>query len=114
MKKSGFAMLASVLIITGCATGAGQQQSRPEMGMTMGGMTMPSNTMMMDMKNTDANGDGVISKDEFMKSHEAMFDAMKNKDGVIDAKEMAMHCNMMGSMMGHGGMDHDHMGKPNQ
>jgi hypothetical protein len=33
--------------------------------------------------------DGKISKEEFMKAHEARFDAMDaNKDGVIDADEM--------------------------
>jgi uncharacterized low-complexity protein len=37
----------------------------------------------------DANNDGTISKEEFVKGHEAMFDAMDtNKDGVLDASEM--------------------------
>lgn len=37
----------------------------------------------------DANKDGKVSKDEFMKGHEAMFAARDaNKDGVIDANEM--------------------------
>lgn len=46
------------------------------------------------MKEMDANGDGMISKDEFMKYHEKMFDALpKNKDGLVDLK--AMHAPAM-------------------
>ncbi|EGF32135.1 hypothetical protein IMCC9480_2874 [Oxalobacteraceae bacterium IMCC9480] len=46
------------------------------------------------MKEMDANGDGMISKEEFMKHHEKMFDAMpKNKDGMVDMK--AMHAPAM-------------------
>ena len=46
------------------------------------------------MKDMDANGDGMISKEEFMKFHEKMFDAMpKNKDGLVDLK--AMHAPAM-------------------
>ena len=41
------------------------------------------------MKEMDANSDGMISKEEFMKHHEKMFDAMpKNKDGLVDLKSM--------------------------
>ena len=37
----------------------------------------------------DANKDGKISKDEFMKGHAAMFDTMDtNKDGSLDKTEM--------------------------
>jgi Ca2+-binding EF-hand superfamily protein len=52
--------------------------------------------MKMDMKMMDSNGDGMISKDEFMKFHEMMFDKMKkNKSGMIDTHDMdAMHHNM--------------------
>jgi uncharacterized low-complexity protein len=43
---------------------------------------MPGPAMM------DANKDGKISKDEFIKAHEAMFDAKDtNKDGFIDQTE---------------------------
>ncbi|RJG21701.1 hypothetical protein [Massilia cavernae] len=45
----------------------------------------------MDMKMLDANGDGMISKDEFMKHHEMMWDKMKkNPSGMVDMKEMEM------------------------
>jgi hypothetical protein len=59
--------------------------------------------MKMDMKMMDANGDGMISKDEFMKYHEMMFDKMKkNNSGMVDLKDMeTMHQNMQ---MMHKGM----------
>ena len=42
-----------------------------------------------DMKTIDADGDGSVTKGEFMKSHEAMFGKKDaNGDGVIDASEM--------------------------
>lgn len=45
--------------------------------------------MMRSMQTMDANGDGMVSKEEFVKSHETMFDAMpKNKDGLVDMKDM--------------------------
>ncbi len=50
------------------------------------------------MKGMDANGDGMISKEEFMKFHEAKFDEMpKNKDGMVMVKDMEMmhHDKMM-------------------
>ncbi|MDB5933807.1 MAG: EF-hand domain pair family protein [Massilia sp.] len=52
--------------------------------------------MKMDMKSMDTNGDGMISKEEFMKFHETMFDTMKkNKSGMVDMKDMeAMHHDM--------------------
>jgi EF hand len=43
------------------------------------------------MKDMDTDNDGTISKEEFMKAHEAMWDGMKkNKDGLVDVKEMQM------------------------
>jgi EF hand len=46
---------------------------------------------MTQMKNMDTDNDGTVSKEEFMKSHEAMWDGMKkNKDGLVDVKEMQM------------------------
>lgn len=46
----------------------------------------------------DANQDGKVSKEEFMKAHEAMFDTMDaNKDGVLDKSEMGK---MMQGMCG--------------
>ena len=43
---------------------------------------------MKMMKMMDTNGDGMVSKEEFMKYHEKMFDMMdKNKDGMVDKAE---------------------------
>ena len=43
------------------------------------------------MKMMDTNNDGMVSKEEFMKHHEMMFDKMKkNKMGMVDMKEMSM------------------------
>lgn len=49
-----------------------------------------------DMKMMDTNKDGMISKDEFMKHHEMMWDKMKkNSGGSVDMKDMeAMHKDM--------------------
>lgn len=49
------------------------------------------------MKMLDTNGDGMISKEEFMKHHEMMYEKMKkNSAGMVDVKDMeAMHHEMM-------------------
>lgn len=57
--------------------------------------------MKMHMKMMDSNGDGAISKEEFMKHHEMMYDKMKkNERGAVDLKDMSMmgphDMNMMG------------------
>lgn len=70
--------------------------------------------MMMDVKKFDANGDGMLSKEEFIKAHEAMFDRMKGSNGMIAIKDMPMQgMGMMGkgNMMGNGHQMHEHMGK---
>lgn len=55
-------------------------------------------SMSKDMKAMDTNGDGMISKEEYMKHSEMMFEGMqKNKDGMIDMKHMSM--TKGGSMM---------------
>jgi hypothetical protein len=58
----------------------------------------------MNMKMMDANGDGMISKDEFLKFHEMLFDRMKkNKAGMVDMKDMdMMHQNMQMMHQGQG------------
>jgi hypothetical protein len=49
------------------------------------------------MSAIDANGDGLISKDEFMNFHAAMWDKLpKDKDGMVAMKDMHhMHHDMM-------------------
>ena len=72
-------------------------------------MMHKKDSMGMDMKAMDANGDGMISKDEFMKSHEAMWDKMKKNDkGMVDMKDMKM---MHDAMMKDGKRMHDGMKK---
>mgnify|MGYP003574110674 FL=1 len=45
---------------------------------------------MCGMKMMDADGDGAVTKEEFMQGHDAMFDKMDaNGNGVIDADENA-------------------------
>ena len=51
----------------------------------------------MDMKMIDTNNDGMISKEEFMKHHESMYDKMKKgSNGMVSVKDMQM---MMHDMM---------------
>lgn len=58
------------------------------------------------MSAVDTNKDGKISKEEFMKHHEAMFDKKDvNKDGFIDREEMHR---MMDHMHKHGDDAHAH------
>lgn len=50
----------------------------------------------MDMKMMDKDGDGMISRSEFMSAHEMMFDHMKNSQDMISVKDMQnMKKNMM-------------------
>lgn len=112
-KKSILFVLASAVVITGCAS-VGANERQQKQGMMQHGKM---NRMMMDMGKMDANKDGQFSKDEFMKFHEGMFDMMKNKDGMVDMKAMHEHCSgmmsMMDNMKGDGHMmQHRQMGKP--
>ncbi len=72
-----------------------------------------ADTMMMEMKSMDANGDGMISKKEFMKHHEHMWSKLKkNKGGQVSVKDMeAMHAEMMKGGMHKEGMMKDKMEK---
>ena len=45
----------------------------------------------MDVKAMDTNADGMISREEFMKHHEAMYDAMKKGgNGMVSVNDMGM------------------------
>lgn len=97
MKRSSWAIVPFVIVTAGCAsTGTNAPQSCPNMMM---------GHAMMNMQRADANGDGFLSKDEFMKFHESVFERMKNKDGVIDIKAMQQHRAEMWNMMGGGMME---------
>ena len=57
----------------------------------------------------DANKDGKISKDEFMKHHEQMFDKKDiNKDGFIDKEEMHRMMEKMHQHMQEHKHEHEH------
>ena len=108
MNRLSILALGGVLASVGIAAAQGMQHGPS--GMDMKGH------MGMEMKAMDANGDGKISKDEFMRFHEAMFDKMKGKDGAIAVSDMqAMHgdCPMMqggDKGMGHAGTMDRHQG----
>ena len=62
-----------------------------------GGMAMKDGMgMKMDMKMMDPNNDGMISKEEFMKHHESMYDKMKKgSNGMVSVKDMQAMMDMM-------------------
>jgi len=84
---------------------------------SIAGASLPVFAMDMakHMKMMDANADGMISKDEFMKHHEGMYDGMKkNSSGMVNAKDMQMMMMMMkdhGKMGGGNAMKHEGMSK---
>lgn len=85
MKKVIYLGLAATLFISlsGCA-----QDGMMKQGSMNGGMAMKDG---MRMKMMDTNGDGMISKDEFIKHHEMMYDKMKkSSDGMVSVKDMQM------------------------
>lgn len=47
-----------------------------------------SHKKRMSSKMMDTNGDGVISKEEFMSHHEAMYSSMKQTNGGVSIKDM--------------------------
>lgn len=93
MMKTIASLFGAILLTTGLAAVAADAKQ---------GGTM---AMDMDMSTMDTNKDGMISKEEFMKHHEAMWEKMKkNKSGMVDLKDMG---NMMHGGMMHGGMMKD-------
>ena len=55
------------------------------------------------MQRMDADGDGKVTRDEFMQGHEDMFSRIdKNADGVIDGSERDAHRQMMRHHKGKG------------
>lgn len=59
---------------------------------------MKSDAMHSKMSMMDANGDGMISKEEYMNYYESAWDKMpKDKDGMVTMKDMQMmhHDQMM-------------------
>lgn len=88
MKKITRALLAVGLAVSSVSVMAMDDSKN----MNMKSMEMK----MMDPKMMDKDGDGMISRAEFMSAHEMMFDRMKNSQGMIDMKDMQkMKENMM-------------------
>lgn len=98
MKKLIFAVSATVLLGAGCSAMGSRDMAS---GQSMGDMKAEHGMMGSMMMKMDTNGDGMLSKDEFMKGHEAMFDRMKGPNGMISLKDM--------QMKGMGKMDHGNM-----
>lgn len=68
------------------ATKTGQMSNPSSMGMEHGGAMTDNDAM--HMKSMDSNHDGMVSKQEFMTSHESYYDAYKkNSSGMIDINE---------------------------
>ena len=91
MKNLISVSVAALLIagLSGCA-----QDSMMRHGSMQAGGGMKGG---MDMKMIDTNNDGMISKEEFMKHHESMYDKMKKgSNGMVSLKDMQM---MMQDMM---------------
>lgn len=87
MKKLIFAVSATMLLGAGC-TGMGARDMSS--GESMGGMKSEHGMMGSMMMKMDTNGDGMLSQEEFMKGHEAMFERMKGPNGMISLKDMQM------------------------
>jgi hypothetical protein len=92
MKKLYTILLATAAIAAGAEAFAADPAKAPAPGTKCGpgmegGMDHPMG-MRMHLKEMDTNGDGVVSREEFLKGHEAMFDRMKNKDGVISLADL--------------------------
>ena len=79
MRKASVAVLAAAALASACGSMHGQRDMH---GRHHGG---GHGQMMARM---DANGDGMLSKEEFMRAHEAMFDRMKGPNGMISLRDM--------------------------
>ena len=81
---------------------------------SIAGTSLPAFAMDMakHMKMMDTNADGMISKDEFMKHHEGMYDGMKkNKSGMVSVKDMQAMMKDHGKMGSGKEMKHEGMSK---
>ena len=89
-----------IAMLCGAGLSAQAQDTMKKDGMHMkDGMPMASGKSMakgMDMKMMDTNSDGMITKEEFMKHHESMFDKMKkDSNGMVNMKDMHTMMNCM-------------------
>lgn len=87
MKPVVIVLAAAVAFATGCNSMGSQNMAREHHRMDAQPGHGGTVSMMAGM---DANGDGMVSKDEFLKTHEAIFDRMKGPNGMISLKDMEM------------------------
>ena len=96
MKKLLFTGIAAIVLVgvSGCAQDGMMKRDSMQANMSMkDGMGM----QMMMMKMVDTNGDGMISREEFMKHHESMYDkSKKGSNGMVSVVDMQK---MMDEMM---------------
>ena len=86
--------ISLVALLAASLSGCAPNSTMMRQGFMQGSAGMKSG---MDMKMMDTNNDAMISKDEFMKHHEAMYDKMKKgSNGMVSVKDMQM---MMHDMM---------------
>jgi len=87
-----FAALCGTAVVAS-AQGTATKEGMPAM------KTMDMQAMGMGMKSMDANGDGVVSKDEFTRHHDAMWGKMQvmdtNGDAMISKDEFTKHHDAM-------------------
>ena len=94
MKKLISIGIAAIVLVgvSGCA-----QDGMMKRDSMQGNMSMKDGMGMQMTKMMDTNSDGMISRDEFMKHHEAMYDRMKKGgNGMVSSMDMQM---MMQEMM---------------
>ena len=88
--STGIACVLSSAGLTAIAQDTTKKQDSMKGGTAMK-EGMPMKEGKMDMKMMDANGDGMISKKEFVKHHESMYDKMKKgSNGMVSVKDMEM------------------------
>jgi len=86
------AAIASLHMPTSLAQ-APEDEDRSTGGSSMG-------MMEMDMSHMDQDGDGMVSRTEFMRMHEEMFSRMdQDRDGLLSEDEMDSGMGMMGGCM---------------
>ena len=88
--------ISLVAMIVAGLSACAQDSMRGGMAMKDGMPMKNGMGMNMDMKMMDPNNDGMISKEEFMKHHESMYDKMKKgSNGMVGVKDMQAMMDMM-------------------
>ena len=88
--------ISLVAMIFAGLSACAQDSTRGGMAMKDGMQMKDGMGMKMDMKMMDPNNDGMISKEEFMKHHESMYDKMKKgSNGMVSVKDMQAMMDMM-------------------